>query len=170
MLCCNVFTSSLESPGIHSTPPPIGDWVAGWEWALGPEFVQSDGEGEGEGEATPAVRDRALSLNQNWAYMTLAKHTVQNKPGPVAFWVLETPGLIPASNPKEEKLARNFFQRISVQIVSPGEKFGTVDEEEERAQRTWTLSAGKNWRSSNSPQVNMMGVYFVEAERRAKAV
>eukprot|EP00808_Paulinella_micropora_P004355 g61061.t1 len=32
-----------EDIGIHSTPPPIGDWVAGWEWALGPEFVQSDG-------------------------------------------------------------------------------------------------------------------------------
>eukprot|EP00808_Paulinella_micropora_P001243 g27163.t1 len=29
--------------GIHSTPPPISDWVAGWEWALGREFVQSDG-------------------------------------------------------------------------------------------------------------------------------
>eukprot|EP00808_Paulinella_micropora_P015260 g46305.t1 len=28
--------------GIHSTPPPISDWVAGWEWALGPGFVQSD--------------------------------------------------------------------------------------------------------------------------------
>eukprot|EP00808_Paulinella_micropora_P002884 g63611.t1 len=28
-----------EDIGIHSTPPPIGDWVAGWEWALGPEFV-----------------------------------------------------------------------------------------------------------------------------------
>eukprot|EP00808_Paulinella_micropora_P017659 g5443.t1 len=33
---------ALAPPGIHSTPPPISDWVAGWEWALGPEFVQSD--------------------------------------------------------------------------------------------------------------------------------
>eukprot|EP00808_Paulinella_micropora_P011462 g23914.t1 len=37
MLCIS------EDIGIHSTPPPIGGWVAGWEWALGPEFVQSDG-------------------------------------------------------------------------------------------------------------------------------
>eukprot|EP00808_Paulinella_micropora_P005665 g72603.t1 len=33
---CNTPLCISEDEGINSTPPPVGDYVAGWEWALGP--------------------------------------------------------------------------------------------------------------------------------------